>query len=215
MFIASDDKTLYFTSNGHIGYGSYDVYMTKRLDDTWLNWSKPTNLGPKINTKNAELYFVVSGDGKSAYTSATGADGSQDLFYYNLQELKNYDFVENIELISGTISNNGQPIHNALISYSVKNLEKIIGKTRSDVDGNYTISLTSGERYLISIEADGYNLIQKTVNLKDLNKFNISELHINLPLLSITFKFNSFLIDKNSLKFLDRYIDNLNLDPLM
>jgi hypothetical protein len=38
-FLAADDETLYFSTNGRGGYGSYDVYVSKRLDDTWTNWS--------------------------------------------------------------------------------------------------------------------------------------------------------------------------------
>ena len=38
-FLAADGKTLYFSSNGYTGYGSMDLYYTKRLDTTWLNWS--------------------------------------------------------------------------------------------------------------------------------------------------------------------------------
>ena len=49
-FLAADDKTLYFSSNGYPGYGGHDIYVTTRLDDTWLNWTDPQNMGPDINT---------------------------------------------------------------------------------------------------------------------------------------------------------------------
>ena len=47
----SDDKqTLFFSSNGRQGHGSFDIYSTTRLDDTWTNWSAPVNLGPGFNS---------------------------------------------------------------------------------------------------------------------------------------------------------------------
>ena len=49
-FLARDNKTLYFYSNGFGGYGGSDLFMSRRLDDTWQSWSKPLNLGPYINT---------------------------------------------------------------------------------------------------------------------------------------------------------------------
>src|SRR5690606_837619 len=56
-FLAADDKTLYFVSSGHAGgYGDADVWMSKRLDDTWTNWSKPVNMGEKINTSGFDAY---------------------------------------------------------------------------------------------------------------------------------------------------------------
>ena len=67
-YLASDGKTLYFASEGHLGYGSYDIFMTKRLDDTWLNWTKPVNLGPKVNSVYADLSFSIPASGDIAYT---------------------------------------------------------------------------------------------------------------------------------------------------
>jgi len=68
-FLSNDLKTLYFASSGLGGYGKLDLFMTKRLDETWTNWSKPENLGPTINSfgdessfsltlKNDSIYFV-------------------------------------------------------------------------------------------------------------------------------------------------------------
>src|SRR6185503_9846406 len=48
-FLAADNKTLYFASKGHVGYGGYDIFVTTRLDDSWTNWSEPRNLGPAVN----------------------------------------------------------------------------------------------------------------------------------------------------------------------
>jgi hypothetical protein len=58
VFLAADGKTLYFSSTGHPGFGSYDMYMSKRLDDTWTNWSKPLNLGFKINSDEMLIFQV-------------------------------------------------------------------------------------------------------------------------------------------------------------
>ncbi|MFN6039421.1 MAG: hypothetical protein ACK452_13210, partial [Bacteroidota bacterium] len=62
-FLASDGKTLYFSSYGHESFGSADIFKTTRLDDTWKNWSKPINLGPSINTENWESGFTIAAKG--------------------------------------------------------------------------------------------------------------------------------------------------------
>lgn len=59
-FLSLNTDTLYFSSNREGGYGDADVYYSVRLDDTWQKWSKPTNLGPNINTEFFEAYFVRS-----------------------------------------------------------------------------------------------------------------------------------------------------------
>jgi outer membrane protein OmpA-like peptidoglycan-associated protein len=57
-FLDTDNRTLYFSSNGHQGgYGSKDIWVSYRLDETWKNWSKPKNLGPQINTIGMETSF--------------------------------------------------------------------------------------------------------------------------------------------------------------
>ncbi|HEX8545758.1 MAG TPA: hypothetical protein VF691_02290, partial [Cytophagaceae bacterium] len=67
VFLDADGHTMYFVSNGYFGYGGFDVYVSRRLDDTWQKWSKPQNLGPIINTQDDELSFCIAADGKTAY----------------------------------------------------------------------------------------------------------------------------------------------------
>ncbi len=46
-FIGEDGVTLYFSSDGHVGVGGYDVY---KVEGQGTNWSEPENLGIDINT---------------------------------------------------------------------------------------------------------------------------------------------------------------------
>ena len=39
-FLAADGVTLYFSSDGLGGYGSSDIFVSRRLDSTWQRWSK-------------------------------------------------------------------------------------------------------------------------------------------------------------------------------
>ena len=66
-FLSPDGKTLFFASYGHKGRGGADIFMVKRLDDTWQNWSQPVNLGAIINTRYDELYFSITADFQYMY----------------------------------------------------------------------------------------------------------------------------------------------------
>ncbi len=68
-FLTDDKKTLFFTSNGFEGYGGGDVYMSKRLDDTWLHWSTPVNLGKNVNSDKFDAYFSLYDNGKFMLSS--------------------------------------------------------------------------------------------------------------------------------------------------
>ncbi len=68
-FLDTDERTLYFASEGHGGNGGTDIYVSYRLDDTWQNWTIPINLGDNINTSDYEENFVHAGNGEYYYTS--------------------------------------------------------------------------------------------------------------------------------------------------
>ncbi|WP_162555846.1 OmpA family protein [Reichenbachiella versicolor] len=79
-FLASDNKTLFFSSNGYGGEGSFDVFVSQRLDDTWRKWSEPVNLGNKINTPGRESSFNFSSEQAEAYLVSTqNSEGYGDI----------------------------------------------------------------------------------------------------------------------------------------
>jgi hypothetical protein len=60
-FIAPDETYLIFDFKDPKGYGNADIYISLKTKD---GWSKPYNLGPKINTEATEMCASVSPDGK-------------------------------------------------------------------------------------------------------------------------------------------------------
>lgn len=77
-FLMPDGKTIYWSSNGLGGEGSFDVFESTRLDDTWQNWSKPKNIGSQVNTQGAEISFQLSGE-YAYFVSTQDSDGYGDL----------------------------------------------------------------------------------------------------------------------------------------
>ena len=86
-FLASDHKTLYFASKGHAGYGGYDIFVTRRLDDSWTNWSVPENLGPAVNGALDDEFFSLTHCGKYATFSKQVSVHNVDLFKISMEEL--------------------------------------------------------------------------------------------------------------------------------
>lgn len=93
--LSHDAKTLYFSSNGRKGSGSFDVYAATRLDDSWTNWSAPENMGPAINSEGRELFFRSYPTlGFALYTTTKSSDGYGDVRMYVPQEpLPDHDTV--------------------------------------------------------------------------------------------------------------------------
>ncbi|NJN29006.1 MAG: OmpA family protein, partial [Cyclobacteriaceae bacterium] len=66
-FLASDGKTMFFSSKGFSGYGGYDIYLSRRLDDTWTKWSEPENLGAGFNSREDDIFFNFTENDEYAY----------------------------------------------------------------------------------------------------------------------------------------------------
>ena len=63
---------MYFSSNGHDGYGEQDVFVSERLDDKWTSWSTPKNLGSKINGQYNDWGFkLFDNESKAIMSSET------------------------------------------------------------------------------------------------------------------------------------------------
>lgn len=85
-FLHPDGKTLYFSSDKHIGMGGFDLFMSRRDEDG--NWQEPVNLGFPINTPGDEINFFVAADGRTAFISSQreGGQGGYDIYTFELPE---------------------------------------------------------------------------------------------------------------------------------
>jgi|GEM_PF-303699 outer membrane protein OmpA-like peptidoglycan-associated protein len=82
-YLAENDQVMYYASNREGTMGGVDVWKVRRLDDSWLKWSEPENIGPPINTDGFDSYFSVDATGNNAFTTRTyvSADGSNMNIY--------------------------------------------------------------------------------------------------------------------------------------
>ena len=97
-FIHPDNLTLYFASNGHVGMGDFDIYVSRRIN-TLHNWQKPKNLGYPINTHKTENSLIVEKDGNTAYfVSNNNGFGQEDIFVFQLPKQLMAQEISDIEL---------------------------------------------------------------------------------------------------------------------
>lgn len=65
VFIAADNRTIYFSSDGMGGYGGLDIFKVQIENNGKLG--EPVNIGAPFNTQANDMGFVASADGKSAF----------------------------------------------------------------------------------------------------------------------------------------------------
>lgn len=87
-YITPDGRYLFFSSNGHLGMGGLDVYVSENLGDTW---STPVNLGYGINTVNNDTHFVFNAELKKAFMSGfelVGKKSSMDCYEIDMSQFE-------------------------------------------------------------------------------------------------------------------------------
>jgi flagellar motor protein MotB len=152
-FIHFDGKTLYFASDGRIGLGGFDIYMTRMTSDS--TWSEPQNLGYPINTYNDEMGLVIESGGEKAYfSSIRDKENGKDIFSFDL-----YESVRPtpVSYLKGKVydKESGKLLK---ANYELINLStnKITIKSSTDGNGNFLICLPSGYNYGINVSKSGY-----------------------------------------------------------
>ncbi|MCB0654892.1 MAG: OmpA family protein [Saprospiraceae bacterium] len=81
------DSLILFASKRPGGYGGYDLYASRMVDQ---RWSRPFNLGPVINSAADEITPFLTNDGHQLYFSSNRPDlsiGGYDVFFSTLESV--------------------------------------------------------------------------------------------------------------------------------
>jgi len=221
-FIHPDGKTLYFSSDGWIGLGGYDIFYS-RMNDNGI-WSKPTNLGYPINSPDDEVGFFVSTDGTKGFFASNkyNGKGGWDLYSFNLYEEAR---PEKILFLKGTVrdENTDEPIRARI---ELKNVEtKKVSEIPMDTNtGNYVAVAPDNNDYVMTVKkadyvyetkyiakVDSLNPVVRNVNVE----IKPIELNQSYRINDIYFGFNKFDLTDESKFVLDQLIEFLTENPVI
>lgn len=216
-FLAADTKTLFFSSNGHPGYGSSDLFISKRLDDSWQNWSQPKNLGDGINTENWDAYLSLPNASDELYLVRQNNENGTDIYYAKVGQK---DIIDPTLVLYGSIrdSDSKEVLSGKL--YISTGLKKGIDSIRS-VGGLYKTKLLYASSYYVSALKKGYYAQCDTIHLNSTTGYREVEHDVYLkkiekgqiyPLNHVQFEQNSAELKTSSdfellqlLEFLNSY----------
>jgi OOP family OmpA-OmpF porin len=156
--LSADNRTIYFSSNGRKGSGSFDIFSATRLDDSWSNWSEPENM-TSINTEGRELYYRdYASLGFSIFTTTKNSDGYGDINTYRPTHAVKIDSV----------------VTNAITAKVTAPAVDSASATKKPISiyGKVTNTKT-GESILAAIELKGPNFIEH-INSSAVEGFNLS-----------------------------------------
>lgn len=141
-----NDSTLYFSSDGHPGFGGLDLFVARR-DASGQRWSIE-NMGMPMNSMGDD-FGITFGQGETGFFSSNRGDGRgyDHIFSFELPDLK-------ISISGYVVDKDDEPVPNAVI--------RIVGDDGSNQkevardDGSFKFNLQRGVRYVMLAGAKGY-----------------------------------------------------------
>ncbi|MEK6480687.1 OmpA family protein [Catalinimonas sp. 4WD22] len=187
-FIHVNGQTLYFASDGLPGFGKFDLYVAEKHESSW---TKPTNLGYPINTKDDQASLFITADGKDAYYSNEERQGdryvSSMIYTFVIpQEIRvtnRSSYVEGVVYDAVTQKPIGATVELMDLNKQIK-----ISDVNSDPkNGEYLMVLTEGSEYALYVDKEGYLFQSLAFNYAEKGDINIQEpKHIDIYLQPIT-----------------------------
>jgi outer membrane protein OmpA-like peptidoglycan-associated protein len=177
-FMAYDDRTLYFASSGHTGYGLSDLFVSRRLGESWMAWGHAVHLGGKVNTIGFEASISTDMQGEYIYISGEDDMGELSFGKSDIYRIKLPDSLRptQVTLVSGTLSARNKGVVGLVRAESLTDRREM-GSISSNADGRFTLSLPTGSRYKLTGWAQGFNETSETI---DANRAGRMDVELNL-----------------------------------
>ena len=222
-YLSSDKRILFFSSNGRAGEGSSDVYYSRRLDETWKNWSEPQNIGKWINTDGKDWNFLmIDKIRKILFISTRSSDGYGDVYILSphgeldslfteppaVQMEPPIAFDEQYEL-QGTVEDQiGVPISSAQVRLSWEGgTEEFI----TDEEGRFGFNLEPNTVYTVHADAGLYIPQLKQVATTSSNENHVMTFRLLYAEVGVTVNLENVLFKKGTANLLDGSTDNLRV----
>ncbi|MCX7696612.1 MAG: OmpA family protein [Bacteroidales bacterium] len=219
-YIHPDGITLYFSSRGHIGMGNFDLFLSRKINDS--TWEQPINLGYPINTYNDEAFIFVNGAGNKAYFARGSIkDSLMDIYYFELpQEVRPILTT----FLKGRIFD--KKTHQPVVAYfELIHLEKneIVAATFSDLKGEFLLALPTGQQYALHITANNYLFYSEHFDLSGVNSASdpyVKDIYLTpieheetFVLPNVFFDFDKYELKPESYPELDKLVEFLKKNP--
>ncbi len=219
-FVHPDGKTLYFSSDGWMGLGGYDIFFSRLGNDG--AWSKPKNIGYPINSPDDDLGFFVSTDGDNGFFASNKykGEGGWDLYSFDLYEGAR---PEKVLFIKGTVKSEAtaEPVKAHI---ELKNIEskKVSEIPMDTITGNYVAVAPFNSDYIMTVKKEGHVYESKYISKVDsifkmMARVDLDikpiELNKSYRINDIYFPFNSFDLTSESKEVLEQLIDFLKENP--
>ncbi|ABQ05302.1 OmpA/MotB domain protein [Flavobacterium johnsoniae UW101] len=172
---ASADNKLYFSSDGHLGYGSLDVFVS---DINGNEYSKPVNIGLPLNSNLDDFAFNINSETKEGYFASNreGGKGNDDI--YQFKEIKDLIVEDCKQFIAGVITDIDTKLALESATVILQDSEnKTLNTVTTSADGKFSFTAACETSYKVSAFKEKYTNESVTLTLdKTRDKINDASL---------------------------------------
>ncbi len=156
-FLSKDGRTLYFSSQGHVNMGGYDIFYSNLTGNN--KWSEPLNIGYPINSTDDDLFYVPINEGIKGYQAELNSSGDLNIIQYNIGE-------SDVELITIkgniTLDDNETEFDESFQVAFINSDNDTVAIDTTVENGAYSQQVVR-DKYKVIISGDGYTT--KTINV--------------------------------------------------
>ncbi len=163
-YIHADNQTLYFNSNGRLGYGMSDLFVTRRNESG--KWQQPENLGYPINTVDDEGSMIVAADGKTAYYASDKGDFKNKIDLYSFTLREDIQALKTLWVKGKIYDKKTSAGLQSTVELTTLDSGFVLSKLQTDGDGNYLTTLPVGKNYAFNVNKKGYLLYSESFSMK-------------------------------------------------
>jgi outer membrane protein OmpA-like peptidoglycan-associated protein len=226
MFPSIDkNNVLYFSSNGHEGYGNLDIFVSKIYDNSE---STPLNLGEPLNSPKDDFAYILRNEQMGYFSSnRKEGKGDDDIYSFRVDEKI---FIECLQTINGIVRNNEtkELLPGALIAILDSDGKQLQITAADEVDATYTFDVPCNSTYTLVGTNDGF--LRKEIEVTTVNDIGApsikqdvflepefiavgQEILVNID--RIYFDFDKWNIRKDAAEELAKVIEVMNKYPEM
>ena len=166
-FVHTDSKTLYFSSQGHLGFGGFDIFYSRQ--DEKGNWGEPINIGHPINTDEDEHGFVVSTDGKKVYYSSARIGNVRTKLNILSFDLYKEARPEKVVFVKGKVDQTRAPNSEKRIKIENLNSKKVTEFEVDETDGAFAavVTVKPGDKVVMKVEGEDVAYNARMIEVPD------------------------------------------------
>jgi outer membrane protein OmpA-like peptidoglycan-associated protein len=220
-FIHPDNQSLYLSSDGFIGLGGYDLFISRK--DSAGKWQKAVNLGYPINTNHDEIGLIINASGdKAYYASDFDKANGKDIYMFDLPE-KNRPLM--VTYMKGHVidANSGQMLKAQLELIDLETGQTLYKSFSDSITGEFVVSIPTNRNYMLSASRKGYLFFSENFALKGIYTANkpylkdilLQPLQIgkSIILKNVFYETDSFALRKESATELNKVVKLMQQYP--